>query len=66
MYAYVIFLKDFEIIPPELDLVEEDDKNTHLINLDDAIDSEEMLSRLKLILYNLHYHLYFWDVNKII
>lgn len=41
--------KDFEIIPEELDLVEEEDKFTHLINLDDAVDNQEMLSKFKIV-----------------
>lgn len=41
--------QDFEIIPEELDLVEEEDKFTHLINLDDAVDNQEMLSKFKIV-----------------
>ncbi|GFU01499.1 pre-mRNA-splicing factor CWC22 homolog [Nephila pilipes] len=39
--------KDFEVIPSELDLVEEDDKYTHLINLDDAVDGQDLLNVFK-------------------
>lgn len=36
------------MIPPELDLVEEEDKFTHFLNLDDAVDSQDMLSMFTL------------------
>ncbi|KFM62437.1 Pre-mRNA-splicing factor CWC22-like protein, partial [Stegodyphus mimosarum] len=39
--------KDFETIPKELDLVEEEDKYTHLLNLDDELDGQEMLNVFK-------------------
>jgi hypothetical protein len=37
--------KDFEAVPKELDLVEEEDQFTHLVTLDDATDGQDLLSK---------------------
>ena len=37
--------KDFEPVPKELDLVEEEDQFTHLVTLDDATDGQDILSK---------------------
>jgi pre-mRNA-splicing factor CWC22 len=37
--------RDHEAVIEELDLVEEEDQFTHLITLDDAKDSEDILSK---------------------
>jgi pre-mRNA-splicing factor CWC22 len=37
--------RDHEAVMKELDLVEEEDQFTHLITLDDAKDSEDILSK---------------------
>lgn len=36
----------FPAVPEELDLVDEEDQFTHLLGLDDAIDSQDILSML--------------------
>lgn len=37
--------KDFESVMNELDLVEEEDQYTHLVQLDDALDGKDVLSK---------------------
>ncbi|XP_015113941.1 pre-mRNA-splicing factor CWC22 homolog isoform X2 [Diachasma alloeum] len=39
--------KDHEAVPSELDLVEEDDQYTHLMTLDEPVDSEDILNVFK-------------------
>ncbi|XP_063972217.1 pre-mRNA-splicing factor CWC22 homolog [Diachasmimorpha longicaudata] len=39
--------KDHEAVPKELDLVEEDDQYTHLMTLDEPVDSEDILNVFK-------------------
>ncbi len=38
--------KDFETVPKDLDLVEEEDQFTHLVTLDDATEGQDILSKL--------------------
>ena len=40
--------KDFPAIPPDLDLVEEEDQNTHFISLDDDLEVQESSNIFKL------------------
>lgn len=37
--------KDYPAVPEELDLVEEEDQFTHLVTLDEALDSQDLLSK---------------------
>ena len=49
-----VCLKDHPAVLQELDLVEEDDQFTHMLTLDDAVDSEDMLSEYSWPLGLLH------------
>lgn len=48
--------RDHEAVVKELDLVEEENQITHLITLDDAKNSEDILSKLSwFIIFTSHY-----------
>jgi pre-mRNA-splicing factor CWC22 len=48
--------RDHEAVVRELDLVEEENQITHLITLDDAKNSEDILSKLSwFIIFTSHY-----------
>jgi pre-mRNA-splicing factor CWC22 len=51
--------RDHEAVLKELDLVEEEDQFTHLVTLDDAKDSEDILSKyLWFVTFTFHYKRY--------
>jgi pre-mRNA-splicing factor CWC22 len=48
--------RDHEAVSKDLDLVEEEEQFTHLITLDDAKDSEDILSKyLRFVTFTYHY-----------
>jgi hypothetical protein len=55
--------RDHEAVLKELDLVEEEDQFTHLITLDDAKDSEDILSKyLWFVTLTFHYKMYWHEI----
>jgi pre-mRNA-splicing factor CWC22 len=55
--------RDHEAVLKELDLVEEEDQFTHLITLDDAKDSEDILSKY-LWFVTFHYKKYSHEIMR--
>jgi hypothetical protein len=55
--------RDHEAVLKDLDLVEEEDQFTHLITLDDAKDSEDILSKcLWFVTFIFHYKMYSYEI----
>jgi len=45
MFNFVYFKQDHVAVPAELDLVEEEDQITHLLRLEEAGNTEDILSK---------------------
>jgi pre-mRNA-splicing factor CWC22 len=55
--------RDHEAVLKELDLAEEEDQFTHLVTLDDAKDSEDILSKcLWFVTFTFHYKKYSHEI----
>ena len=55
MFNFVYFKQDHVAVPAELDLVEEEDQITHLLRLEEAGNTEDILSKSDVMLACYYY-----------